>query len=66
MLTIGWGKERNRLPDLKRKTVDCPHCGKRHKIRLTGEFKDFAVYNCGASLYLAGIGGKNVMSKFKV
>lgn len=48
------------------KTIKCPHCGKRHKVKYADQVmpdgtkkpsKLLACYNCGESSYLCGING---------
>lgn len=55
-------------PIKKGDLIDCPHCGKRHRISLgkTGgiENNTLQFYKCGEKAYLAGVNGRNVMRKF--
>lgn len=54
--------------------ITCPHCGEIHAIRYGDKIlkdgtkqpsKLLAFYTCGGKSYLAGIDGKNIMSRLK-
>lgn len=42
------------------KTIVCPHCGKRHRVRFS-EPPTLQFYKCGKGTYLCGIEGRNIM-----
>lgn len=47
-----------RLPGM----IDCPHCGKRHRVRTT---EPLQWYRCRGDTYLAGVRGKSVMGRIR-
>jgi len=52
-------------------TIPCPHCGQGHELQaakdaLTGKDSELLLfYRCGEASYVAGLGGKLVVSLFK-
>jgi len=67
MFAIG-NEELECRPDIG-KTILCPHCGKRHKVRYGDEImKDgtkkpsdlLSFYKCGENIYLGAIKGKSI------
>lgn len=68
--TLGYGEEKDRLPNLsKGQRVTCPRCGKRHAVKQSkdadGVPGSLLYYLCKGKPFLAGVGRKNVMSRFK-
>jgi len=72
MFTIGNDELKNNpsLGDF----ILCPHCGERHIIQHGDEIlpdgtkkksKLLSFYKCRDKCFLAGVNGKNIMSKFK-
>ena len=71
MFTIG----NNELAECKKKigkTIKCPTCGKRHRVRygkspdLDGAMREntsLAFYKCGETSYLCGVQGIDITSK---
>jgi len=67
MISFG-NNELAAMPEMK-KSLQCPHCNKRHKIK---EGKDtdgcpagLFFYNCGDKTYLCGVQGKDITQRFK-
>jgi ssDNA-binding Zn-finger/Zn-ribbon topoisomerase 1 len=50
--------EWKKAPEVK-KTIKCPQCGKRHKVKEPKSFDGvLQYYNCGGQMYLCGFKGK--------
>jgi hypothetical protein len=57
---LGIGNSELAMCDMLGKTIVCPHCERRHKVRVSDP-PDLQFYRCGKGTYLCGIDGRNIM-----